>query len=335
MRKGSLLPRQMGFGLIEWMIGLTIGLFLVAGVAAIFVQTRTGSTATNQAGELQETGRIALQLITQDVRQVGFWGMSTSNVMTRLNATKNNEIIVPNVTTLNDCSDDLGGGSFPIDNIHFKQFWSFEIPSGSSLSYMRCIIDDDPDSELQEGSDVISLKRLQGKRIEAPASGSVVSSSPFLFVGGHSKAAIFTSGLAPPTDPALAGLDIWHYLHNVYFLDHSLSRGIPRLRRMSLSDTGMAIEPVILEGVENIQLYYIVEAANGSTSYQTSVTATDKVIGVEVFILIRALEETRDYQNTNTYVMADKSITVNDNYRRLLVSSVVSFSNAIWLDKSI
>ncbi|WP_282560199.1 PilW family protein [Motilimonas cestriensis] len=327
--------KQRGFGIIEWMIGMTIGLFLIGGITAVFVQSRAGSQNTNQMGELQETGRIALQLISQDLRQVGFWGVATSNVMTRLNATINNEVITPTLSSGSDCTDDLGGGSFPEDSIQFRQFWSFEIPQLSSLNYMRCIIDDDPDSQLKRGTDVIALKRLMGKREPIPAAGTVTADSPYLLVGSHSKAVIFASGSTPPSDPSFTGSDAWQYLHHVYFLDRSLSTNTPRLRRMSLNNSGMTLEPILLSGVEDMQLLYIVEEANGNTNYQTSALSNDKVIGVEVFILVRALEESKRYLNQNTYTLADKTITVNDNFRRLLVSSVISFSNPMWLDKAI
>ncbi|WP_369293055.1 PilW family protein [Motilimonas sp. 1_MG-2023] len=327
--------KQRGFGIIEWMIGMTIGLFLIGGITAVFVQSRAGSQNTNQMGELQETGRIALQLISQDLRQVGFWGVATSHLMTRLNATVNKEITTPTLSSSSDCTDDLGGGSFPKGSVQFRQFWSFEIPQLSSLSYMRCIIDDDPDSQLKRGSDVITLKRLMGKREPIPAAGTVTADGPFLLMGSHSKAAIFASGSTPPSDPSFTSSHAWQYLHHVYFLDRSLSTNTPRLRRMSLNNSGMALEPILLSGVEDMQLLYIVEEANGNTNYQTSALSNDKVIGVEVFILVRALEESKSYLNQNTYTLADKTITVNDNFRRLLVSSVISFSNPMWLDKAI
>lgn len=326
---------QRGFGLIEWMIGMTIGLFLIAGVTTVFIQSRGSSQNTNQMGELQETGRIALQLLSQDLRQVGFWGVSTANVMTRLNATQNKEITTPILNASSDCTDDLGGGSFPVNNIQFRQFWSFEIPQISSLSYMRCIIDDDSDAQLQRGTDVISLKRLMGKREAIPAAGTIASDSPYLLVGSYSKAAIFAEGASPPSDPSFTNGDAWQYLHHIYFLDRSLRSNTPRLRRMSLNSSGMTLEPILLSGIENMQLFYIIEQANGNTSYQTTALSNDKVIGVEVFILVRSLTESKGYTNTNTYVLADKTITVNDNFRRLLVSSVISFSNPMWLDKTI
>ena len=327
--------QQRGYGLIEWMIGITIGLVMIAGLSSVFIQSRVGAQSTNQMGELQETGRVALQLITQDLRQVGFWGLATANLMTRYNAVQTSEITTPILATSQDCIDDLGNGSFPKNAVQFRQFWAFELPSNASLSHMLCLIDNDANTQINGSTDVITIKRLLGQTLTVPSAGLGTTTAPFLFQASDSKAVIFKGNEALPTDPTLASGGTWQFLHHVYYLDRQLSTNTPNLRRLSLNTTGMTLEPVLLSGIENLQVQYIVENSSGQKSFQTSALPNDKVIGAEVFVLVRAVNKSNNYSNKNSYQLGDKTIQVDDNYRRLLVSTVVTFNNPVWLNQGI
>ncbi len=63
-----------GFGLVEILVALVLGLILIAGVLQIFIANRQ-SFATNEAlGKVQENGRFALTFLTEDIRLVSFSG---------------------------------------------------------------------------------------------------------------------------------------------------------------------------------------------------------------------------------------------------------------------
>ena len=64
-----------GFTLIEWLIAMLIGVFLVGGGLSIFVASRATTEDAFDQSELQENGRIAMRLVTQDLKWAGFWGL--------------------------------------------------------------------------------------------------------------------------------------------------------------------------------------------------------------------------------------------------------------------
>lgn len=74
--------RQLGFTLVELMVALTIGLFLLGAVSALFVNTRKGFDYSNELGRIQETGRFALEAIARDVRMAGYNGCGNNIVET-------------------------------------------------------------------------------------------------------------------------------------------------------------------------------------------------------------------------------------------------------------
>lgn len=66
--------RQLGLSLIELMIGLVIGLIIVGAVLYVFLGSRLTYQYNDAMGRIQENGRIAIDLISQDLRMTGFIG---------------------------------------------------------------------------------------------------------------------------------------------------------------------------------------------------------------------------------------------------------------------
>ena len=65
---------QQGLTLLEMLISLFIGIFLLGGVAAAYLAMRTTTNETLVIGELQNTGRLALNIMGNDIAQAGFKG---------------------------------------------------------------------------------------------------------------------------------------------------------------------------------------------------------------------------------------------------------------------
>lgn len=76
---------QQGLTLVELMVALAIGLFLVGAVSTLYVNTKNGFDYSNEIARMQETGRFALEAIARDVRMAGYNGcgrtVSTANVV--------------------------------------------------------------------------------------------------------------------------------------------------------------------------------------------------------------------------------------------------------------
>lgn len=72
-RIGSPAPRR-GVSLVEMMIGIVIGMFLVAVMGTMYAGTRSTYTAQESTSRLQENGRFAVDAISRDLRMSGFRG---------------------------------------------------------------------------------------------------------------------------------------------------------------------------------------------------------------------------------------------------------------------
>ncbi|OAI21156.1 hypothetical protein A1359_19775 [Methylomonas lenta] len=66
--------RQQGMTLIEIMIALVIGAFLLGGVLQIFVNSKQTYRMQENLSRMQENGRFAMEFLEHDLRMAGFWG---------------------------------------------------------------------------------------------------------------------------------------------------------------------------------------------------------------------------------------------------------------------
>lgn len=82
---------QKGLTLIEIMIALLIGVFLLGGVINIFINSQQTYRMQEGLSRLQENGRFAMDFITRDVRMSGYWGcLNPSAVDVDIAGTDNN-----------------------------------------------------------------------------------------------------------------------------------------------------------------------------------------------------------------------------------------------------
>ncbi len=66
--------RMRGVSLIEMMIALAIGAFLILGLARVFSASRTAYQLSEGVSRVQENGRFAIDFIQRDLRMVGHMG---------------------------------------------------------------------------------------------------------------------------------------------------------------------------------------------------------------------------------------------------------------------
>lgn len=71
--------RQLGVSLVELMVAMTIGLILLAALGYLFLGTRQTSRTQDDLSRLQETGRIALDVIGQMVRHAKYVDYPNTN----------------------------------------------------------------------------------------------------------------------------------------------------------------------------------------------------------------------------------------------------------------
>ena len=70
-----------GISLIELMVGITLGLLVLAGLAGVFANSSRSRSDIERASRQIENGRYALQVLTDDIRLAGFYGEFNPNTL--------------------------------------------------------------------------------------------------------------------------------------------------------------------------------------------------------------------------------------------------------------
>ncbi len=70
--------KQLGLSLVELMVALLISSLLVLGVTNLFMNSFFASRSNTELAKMQESGRIALEIIGADARRAGYQGCGTS-----------------------------------------------------------------------------------------------------------------------------------------------------------------------------------------------------------------------------------------------------------------
>ena len=78
---------EKGLSLVELMVGIAIGLFVVSGVLAIFVSNLLASRTLARDVRVNQDLRVAADFIIRDLRRAGYWANATQGVLNSATST--------------------------------------------------------------------------------------------------------------------------------------------------------------------------------------------------------------------------------------------------------
>ena len=313
-----------GVTLIELMVALAIGSFLLIGAVSVFVQSRQTFRITESVSRLQENARFALYALEPDIRMAHYWGLTSRTGKIAGRAGPGDPVAF---AVANDCGQnwavnleaELGGTNNAYD-------WSCPANGGA-----------------QAGSDTLIVRRAAAEAAAAIEAGTLyVLSARFrdgqLFDGGDPPAAYGTA------DAAAHRLVV-----NGYYVSPTSSLStpdnpVPSLRVKTL--TGTATGPVVMDqevlpGVEDMQVQFGIDtdAVGDPTrgAIDRYVNPGDPllaqpdvaVLAVRIWLRLRTEGPEVGFTDTNEYRYADQVLDApEDGYRRIVVSKTVYVRNA-------
>ena len=176
----------MGLTLIEILVALVIGLLLIGGAFSLFINNKRVFNENQQTGRLQESARIAIELLTNDIRRAGFIGChhDITQVTNTINTTHASYDALFAISNVN--------ASFAIEGLVSGTSTAVWQPSGINESATGTGI-----GQRIAGADAITIRYLSGEfwdvvRDNDPNSGTVqgfmaATNSPLVVstVDGH------------------------------------------------------------------------------------------------------------------------------------------------------
>ena len=322
--------RGAGMTLIELMIALAIGSFLLLGAVTVFVQSRTTFRVSESISRLQENARFALDRLEADVRMAGFWGLSTR-------------------------SNKIQGRARPADPAAFavandcRNNWAVHLDlavAGSNNGYPAAACASRYSAAAQSFADTLVIRRAAVDPDPLPDRGTLYVQSARLGDGR-----LFIGQVVPPGYAAATSRS-HRLVVNGYYVsqDSTVSQPdnpVPSLRVKTLIGTGggpSIVDQEVLPGVEDLQVQLGIDtdvpgALNrgsvdryvnfGSPLLDPALNPDTAVVAVRLWLRVRAERPEPGFVDTATYEYADQDVPApGDRFRRVVVSKTIHLRNS-------
>jgi type IV pilus assembly protein PilW len=342
-----------GFTLVELMVALTIGLFLVGGLISLLVSTSVARTELDKSGRQIENGRYALQLLIADIRHAGFLSTYMPTGAT---------VIAPDPCLTAVAS--LGYSTTP----------NLQVPV-AIYGYDGAVADPSCVTNRVAGTDILVVRRVSttSTPAAAPVAGEVyfqvsncydpVTPPPVFVVG--------TGGFVLQQKDCATAVPLNKVMVSIYYVSScnvcAPSDNIPTLKVAEYVGGAMVVTPLV-EGIQNMQAEYGIDMNGDGTpncyisnpeappvnvgetapavcpqpaipyEWDPAVRAAavpplpshwDNVMSIRLHILARNTEASGGWTDTRTYNLglAGPSGPFNDGFKRHIYSSVARAVN--------
>ena len=315
--------RQSGFSVIELMIAMLLSMALAGAIIAVFVNNSYSFNQDENLGRMQDDARHALREIAFDLSMAGHYA----------------DLHIPSSVSY-DGGLTIGTDCGPAGEANWM-YRATEAGTGNSLSITA--VDNATNAsasaayscfaggELQDGTDVIAIKRVAGAEATALSGNRA-------YLRTNGTVGVLFSGTAPTAPPVAVAPPRadWEFRPSIYYIRQFANvpgDNIPTLCRKVLRGAGPSMRTeCIATGIENLQIEYGIDTTeNGQPNVYLSnpnLTQLQDVVAARIFLVARTTEIDSRYTNTKTYSVSNSPDFVpNDRFHRRVFSTSVSIQN--------
>jgi type IV pilus assembly protein PilW len=323
-------PRAIaGVTLVELLVALAIGSFLIIGAVQVANQSRQAFRINESVAKVQETAQFAIDTIEADLRMASNWGLTS-----RGDAVEGRAIDAglpggdADPFDLLPAAAEACGAAWALDLVRpIQGDNSYTLPCGAT-------------GTAQANSDIVTIRRATAEPVALQLGRVQIQTT-------RTQGQLFNDNAVPAGfDPATS--ETHNLLVNTYYVAQSstLIPGVPTLRRKAL--TVNAGNPTIEDqevapGVENMQLQFGVDVDqdNAIDRYvnpgdgilvpgDAAFVPGARVMTARIWLVIRSIDlEMGVEQQAGGYAPGNVVLNpADDNYRRLLVSKTVLLRNS-------
>ena len=335
LRNAKMLHRQSGLTLVEIMVALAIGSFLIIGAVQIYNQSRQAFVVNESIARVQETAQFAMDTIEADLRMASNWGRNSRGLAVEgrsligdANPTGLTEPVGVNGSCGADWAFNLATAIDGTDNGYGLACAGIggSVATSDVVTVRRATVQP---SALEDGRLQIQSTRIQGELFE-----SDVVPAAFVPVTNHPITGAPTSATH-------------NLIVNSYYVSptSTLIPGVPTLRRKTLTVRAGAPfieDQEVAPGVENIQLQLGIDVDEDNTVDRYVQPGDDiynpsaagyipgaRVMTARIWLVVRGVTTEFGLQDNRTYNPGNANLgTMNDSFRRLQVSKTILLRNA-------
>jgi type IV pilus assembly protein PilW len=343
---------QRGFTLVELMVGIAVGLLIVAGLALLFANTSISRSELEKSSRMIESGRYATEILRDDIQMAGFFdvlGLPTGTTFNRVNPCDTGTLGFATGTPT----------TLPTPLFGYDNTWVNTLENAFCTgNYIATKL------KYRPATDVLVIRRVSStamtpsaastssKYLQPTACSKDSTSTPFVVANG--KSASFTLR----DKDCSSKRNVRQLVSRAYYIsdcnDCTNSQDTtPTLKMLELQG-GALVEVALVEGIENMQLEYSLDTNNDGIADVTNVkagsivddcTATPtgycwaNVMAVDIYLVARNTEQTIGVTDTRTYTTGtatadtDKSITTADQKFKRHVFTVTARASNIAIQR--
>ncbi|WP_296696386.1 PilW family protein [Thiocapsa sp. UBA6158] len=315
-----------GFTLLELMIAMTIGVFLIGALVVVLANnSRTRYELEKSIGQIQNA-RYALQVLSDDLVNAGFYGEAIID-----DTLAPSTVICANLDEMQQAAT-LHASIRGLDNVTANQR-----PGCAERAL--------------EGTDIIMVRRASTcasgntgcepfvaglPHIQKP----VCTDSPPFIIGSQASTFVGTTQPCNAETPTLA--PIYRLQNHLYYVElraiPSYEGLVPTLMRAELTADGYQGIP-IAEGIEHLHFEYGIDTNRDGEpdEYLTAKGIDDgdpadwlNVVAVRVYLIARNLRATHGYQDNRTYQLGGCQVPLGEidrKFKRQAYSTTVRLNN--------
>ena len=344
---------QHGLSLIELLVALAIGSFLIIGAVTMQSQTRRTFDVNEQQARVQENARYVVAVMEPELQLAGVFGYSqdpntvmwdSGGLLTPAADLRMTSAAAPDLPeSLKDCGD-----NFAVDVLATVT----AVNGTASEDFpLEC---DAEGGGLLAGTDLLVLRHTAPTVVDPDASKLQVYSER---VAAQTNTRLFVDDVAPgpiETDQAVVRDMV---VQAYYISKNSEGRdGVPALRMKMLSgESGSPefIDQEVLRGVEDLQVQFGVDpgddldgngtpddpGGDGMADFVNGCAAqfvnpgnvlldSAQVVAVRIWVRVRGDQPETGFVNKKNYKYADTNFTADDNFRRIVMSRTIYLRNS-------
>lgn len=314
--------QQAGVTLVELMVALTIGSFLMVGAVQVYNQSRHAFVINESIARVQETAQFAMDTIEADVRMASNWGRHSrgSSIVGRS--------VTGDANPLTLATPAACGAAWALDLARPVE--------GNNNNYgLAC----GAVGGAQINSDTVTTRR-------ATVAATALEAGRLQIQTTRIQGELFTDGNVPSAFDPVAS-ETHNLLVNTYYVaaDSTLIPGVPTLRRKMLTSVGgvpTVVDQEVAPGVQNLQLQFGVDVDQDNT-VDRYVNPGDaildplavgfipgaRVLTARIWLVVRGISPELGIQDLRNYQPGDINLGVyTDAFRRMQVSKTILLRNA-------
>jgi len=324
-----------GFSIIEFLLAISLGAMLIAGVATVYLSNKNTYVVQEGLARLQENGRYANYLLSRELRMAGYQGCTNQSQITVVN-------LINSPTTMTNFSTPVFGydGTASFSPALPANISSKSPIANSDVIEMRRAANTGVklNNNMTQTSDAIPVYPAVGINAGTPAMITNCVLADIFIAGSNSSTGSIShsSGANSSGNLSLAYLRNAQVLSYIYYAFYVKDTGrvnarntpIRALFRLDVNGN----EDEIAEGVEAMKVLYGIDTNDDNTgdTYQTATQVNNannwnNVISIQINLLLSTTEDINN--KASSYIFNGATITPTDRKLRREWNTFITLRN--------